>query len=672
VPFRPSYLRGITIKKLTTDWINLVYSISPTFLKNRVYYIINYYKSIIKMSKVLTILNIEQKLFHQVYENEEVIGDIQIKSLQGMENTISEIIGDSRLKNEDKVGIIFINLNDKVKKAFEKAFEKALIEKTNFKIIKRFDNYQEAIKGNDFDNYTSSCVLDALTETIKIYSLEENREELILKKSDADDLFFDNVIEKSFHGNIKSEIEGQKRDLIKSWKNDLKLDNEVGGYYKFNGKEEYFSFNNGDYINWVFGSLLKDIDRKFGKPDKFYAFGHFLDNELLNEKLGKGNQESVEYKEELVSYKFIINGAFHLCKDEADKEIRAIKAKDEECKCYTEPELNELYKGHNIRFFIADAKALKDLYGFKTSVDVEENKKKVEKEIPDIIGERLKINEATKSKLIENARKRCVDVAFVEAEIKKILVFNKIRAKKRTEILKIINDHVKNKKVITSSEKVEKEILGKVTDIDTNDFNIDKKQLIKKQLSDLEIFIAKYRNNLNAITVDKLPAGIESVEDGKALICACTGTCTVKRIILGLIALLIISFVVSQFIPIGGSEPPYPDTIITVPPIPPDNPYSSPESLEKALREVHSTSNKSKRAAEMADKILKDLKNWKIQSEVITSFAGTETKQNKDLRGVTDIIIGDRAANPQTIKSIEIKSMDKENKTIQIILRRVI
>jgi hypothetical protein len=637
------------------------------------------------MSKVLTILNIEQKLFHQVYENEEVIGDIQIKSLQGMENTISEIIGDSRLKNEDKVGIIFINLNDKVKKAFEKA----LIEKTNFKIIKRFDNYQEAIKGNDFDNYTSSCVLDALTETIKIYSLEENREELILKKSDADDLFFDNVIEKSFHGNIKSEIEGQKRDLIKSWKNDLKLDNEVGGYYKFNGKEEYFSFNNGDYINWVFGSLLKDIDRKFGKPDKFYAFGHFLDNELLNEKLGKGNQESVEYKEELVSYKFIINGAFHLCKDEADKEIRAIKAKDEECKCYTEPELNELYKGHNIRFFIADAKALKDLYGFKTSVDVEENKKKVEKEIPDIIGERLKINEATKSKLIENARKRCVDVAFVEAEIKKILVFNnekheETRTAKRKEILAIINTYVKNKKITAPSEKVEKAILKKVGDVvNTEGFNIDKEQLIKKQLSDFEILFTNYRNNLSAITIDKLPAGIESVEEGKALIKTIYPPIPWGIIASVLLVLVVIGFGVMQFIPIPPKDGPKPsggDTTIIVPPIPPNggnkflgtNYSTNPEILEKALREVHSTSNRSKIAAEIADKILKDLNNWKIQSEVITSIAGNETIQNKDLRGITDIIIGDRAANPQTIKSIKIKSVDKKNQTIQITLRRKI
>jgi hypothetical protein len=636
------------------------------------------------MNKILVILNIECELFYQIFDG-KVMSNLRVKTINhNLGVVISEILDDKDLISSGNIGVILIDDNVQTLTVLKKYLH------SNHSILKVFDNYVQAISGNSLENYTSWCIVDSLTEQIRAYSLDEKPKTVskTLNKTSTKNHFFNKVIDKTFTGNKPNISKKERNELSERWIEKLNQTKQLSGSIIIDGQDEFLNVDYKEFTKWIIGDFSEDIMRKIPNKTVVFIFGEFLNNSIFKGRL-KEYYNKLEFKSELEAAEFIINGAIRLCENEADKEIRAIKAKDEECKCYTEPELNELYKGHNIRFFIADAKALKDLYGFKTSVDVEENKKKVEKEIPDIIGERLKINEATKSKLIENARKRCVDVAFVEAEIKKILVFNnekheETRTAKRKEILAIINTYVKNKKITAPSEKVEKAILKKVGDVvNTEGFNIDKEQLIKKQLSDFEIFFTNYRNNLSAITIDKLPAGIESVEEGKALIKTIYPPIPWGIIASVLLVLVVIGFGVMQFIPIPPKDGPKPsggDTTIIVPPIPPNggnkflgtNYSTNPEILEKALREVHSTSNRSKIAAEIADKILKDLNNWKIQSEVITSIAGNETIQNKDLRGITDIIIGDRAANPQTIKSIKIKSVDKKNQTIQITLRRKI
>ncbi|NJN78458.1 MAG: hypothetical protein HC803_09160 [Saprospiraceae bacterium] len=96
------------------------------------------------MSKVLTILNIGQKLFYQIFDTEKVEGGLEERIIQNnLEITIAEIIRDNRVSAEKEVGVILINLEKEIKISLKQQFKEA----NKFHIIKEFDTYREPIKG---------------------------------------------------------------------------------------------------------------------------------------------------------------------------------------------------------------------------------------------------------------------------------------------------------------------------------------------------------------------------------------------------------------------------------------------------------------------------------------------------------------------------------------------
>jgi hypothetical protein len=645
----------------------------------------------IKMSKLLTILNIGHKLFYQVYENEKVIGGLEEKTIGANSAVpISEIIRDNRLSSAKEVGVILINFEQKIELALKKEFSML----TKFKIIREFDTYQKTIEGNDLNN-SSWCIMDSLTENVKVYGLNEQSKLLILNKSEAENQFFDEVINYSFKGRKPQIIKGEKEKLIREWKVDLNSQ-EVDGYFTIGGEDKQITFNNSDYVQWTFGSLLNDINRNFSSKQIFYLFGDFLNNVFLINQLEKNGQNKVNYKSEIDAAKFIIYGAIQLCESEADIEIKGIKSKDDPSKIYSKAELNELYESKNIKYFIS-FKEFKTRY---VPTDIDEQA--VRGEVVKKIGEQLEIDETTKKQLIETAKERGVGLSFVEAEINKVIAENKkeydekIQAKKN-EILKIINDYVKNKKITKASSKNKKAILAV---INVEGFDIDKEQIVKRQLSDFKIFFTNYRNNPDAITEKSLPLGVPSVEDGKVLIENIgppQPPIPWKIIVLGLVALVIIGFGGSQLIPnddkIGGgdndeqqeqqqeeqggdnngdNEPPKPDDMTTI--LIKTDYASNPTMLKDAFREIHNPSTRSKIAKEIATKVSSDLKIWKVQAKVIEDMGSITTTNDiiYTLKEFTDFIRGDRKLNPQTIKEILINSTKTNNQTIKVTLRIII
>jgi hypothetical protein len=509
------------------------------------------------MNKILVILHIEEQLYYQVYQNgKPTKGVLSKKNGHNIENTVKGILNE--LKDKTEVGVIIIDKYQEVQKVIQSL--------SNIELLKKYDSYTGVMKGNNLNNYESWCIIDGLLENVTVYDLNDNQRTISLNKQEAKDNLYNGIIDKTFPSEQPMINQEEKGQFVDEWIQTLKVQKELRGNKTIGHKTEFFNIDYKQAAKWLFGSFIDDIFNKF--PDKtfFYFLDEFVNHTILFEQIeNKGYKK--EFKSKSDSYKFIINGAFHLCKDEADKEIRAIKAKDEECKCYTEPELNELYKGHNIRFFIADAKALKDLYGFKT--DNRGAEEAVREEIVKTIGDRLEVDKTTKDKLIASAKKTCISVSFVEAEIEKkceenIKIF---KEKVILDIAIITNRHKKDKSIFTSSKKLKQNILKEVERINTKGLGIDKEKTVQSQLSALDDFYSIYKGNPDAITVDKLPKGIQSIKDGKALIKGIGDEITTRRIafsILGFVALVIIVFGISQFIPNENDE----DSLPTPLPIP--------------------------------------------------------------------------------------------------------
>jgi len=514
------------------------------------------------MNKILVILNIECELFYQIFDG-KVMSNLRVKTINhNLGVVISEILDDKDLISSGNIGVILIDDNVQTLTVLKKYLH------SNHSILKVFDNYVQAISGNSLENYTSWCIVDSLTEQIRAYSLDEKPKTVskTLNKTSTKNHFFNKVIDKTFTGNKPNISKKERNELSERWIEKLNQTKQLSGSIIIDGQDEFLNVDYKEFTKWIIGDFSEDIMRKIPNKTVVFIFGEFLNNSIFKGRL-KEYYNKLEFKSEEKAAEFIINGAFHLCKDEADKEIRAIKAKDEECKCYTEPELNELYKGHNIRFFIADAKALKDLYGFKT--DNRGAEEAVREEIVKTIGDRLEVDKTTKDKLIASAKKTCISVSFVEAEIEKkceenIKIF---KEKVILDIAIITNRHKKDKSIFTSSKKLKQNILKEVERINTKGLGIDKEKTVQSQLSALDDFYSIYKGNPDAITVDKLPKGIQSIKDGKALIKGIGDEITTRRIafsILGFVALVIIVFGISQFIPNENDE----DSLPTPLPIP--------------------------------------------------------------------------------------------------------
>ena len=225
----------------------------------------------------------------------------------------------------------------------------------------------------------------------------------------------------------------------------------------------------------------------------------------------------------------------------------------------------------------------------------------------------------------------------------------------KNKIIIIINEHHKNKGLFTSDKRVKQKIIEEIRFIDTQGLLINKEVIVEKQLSDLEIFFTKYRNNLDAIRADSLPEGVKSVDDGKVLIKNFRPSIPWGIIVSVLVALVIIGFAGSQLLP-----PPNDKGLLEI------NYSSNPEMLKEAFEVIQNRKIEHTKAGEIAEKIIKDLQGWQVKSN--TNVNGRDIIEDKNLEDFTDRLRGDRVGN-KVIQSLNIVEINKNAKIIVVNLK---